>query len=222
MATKIAKVQCQVLVVGAGPAGAATAYHLAKAGIDVLVLEKSAFPRDKICGDGLTPGAVKEILAMGINPVEEGWQVNRGLSVIGGGHRITLPWPEKSSLPSYGLTCKRTELDQRLIQQAVACGARLIENTAVQDLLTDADGYACGVSAIVREPQTRQKKNREFRARYVVDCTGANARLASRQGRTSLKNRPLAVAARAYFYSPRGNEEMMESHLELWDGKPGH
>lgn len=222
MATKIAKDQCQVLVVGAGPAGAATAYHLAKAGIDVLVLEKSAFPRDKICGDGLTPGAVKEILAMGINPVEEGWQVNRGLSVIGGGHRITLPWPEKSSLPSYGLTCKRTELDQRLIQQAVACGARLIENTSVQDLLTDADGYACGVSAIVREPQTRQKKNREFRARYVVDCTGANARLASRQGRTPLKNRPLAVAARAYFYSPRGNEEMMESHLELWDGKPGH
>ena len=222
MATKIAKDQCQVLVVGAGPAGAATAYHLAKAGIDVLVLEKSAFPRDKICGDGLTPGAVKEILAMGINPVEEGWQVNRGLSVIGGGHRITLPWPEKSSLPSYGLTCKRTELDQRLIQQAVACGARLIENTAVQDLVTDADGYACGVSAIVREPQTRQKKNREFRARYVVDCTGANARLASRQGRTPLKNRPLAVAARAYFYSPRGNEEMMESHLELWDGKPGH
>ena len=222
MATKIAKDQCQVLVVGAGPAGAATAYHLAKAGIDVLVLEKSAFPRDKICGDGLTPGAVKEILAMGITPVEEGWQVNRGLSVIGGGHRITLPWPEKSSLPSYGLTCKRTELDQRLIQQAVACGARLIENTSVQDLLTDADGYACGVSAIVREPQTRQKKNREFRARYVVDCTGANARLASRQGRTPLKNRPLAVAARAYFYSPRGNEEMMESHLELWDGKPGH
>lgn len=222
MATNIAKDQCQVLVVGAGPAGAATAYHLAKAGIDVLVLEKSAFPRDKICGDGLTPGAVKEILAMGINPVEEGWQVNRGLSVIGGGHRITLPWPEKSSLPSYGLTCKRTELDQRLIQQAVDCGARLIENTAVQDLLTDADGYACGVSAIAREPQTRQKKNREFRARYVVDCTGANARLASRQGRTPLKNRPMAVAARAYFYSPRGNEEMMESHLELWDGKPGH
>lgn len=222
MATKIAKDQCQVLVVGAGPAGAATAYHLAKAGIDVLVLEKSAFPRDKICGDGLTPGAVKEILAMGINPVQEGWQVNRGLSVIGGGHRISLPWPEKSSLPSYGLTCKRTELDQRLIQQAVACGARLIENTAVQDLLTDGDGYACGVNAIVREPQTRQKKNREFRARYVVDCTGANARLASRQGRTPLKNRPMAVAARAYFYSPRGNEEMMESHLELWDGKPGH
>ena len=52
MADQLAGDHCQVLVVGAGPAGAATAYHLAKAGIDVLVLEKSAFPRDKICGDG--------------------------------------------------------------------------------------------------------------------------------------------------------------------------
>lgn len=221
MADQLADHQCQVLVVGAGPAGAATAYHLAKAGIDVLVLEKASFPRDKICGDGLTPGAVKEILAMGINPLAEGWQPNYGLSVIGGGHRITLPWPKAGSLPAYGLTRQRTQLDQRLIQQAVAAGARLMENTVVQDLLTDGDGYARGVNAIQRDRETRQKHELSFRAEYVVDCTGANARLASRQGRTPLKNRPMAVAARAYFRSPRGNETMMESHLELWDGKPG-
>lgn len=221
MADQLAGDRCQVLVVGAGPAGAATAYHLAKAGIDVLVLEKSVFPRDKICGDGLTPGAVKEILAMGINPLAEGWQPNYGLSVIGGGHRITLPWPKNGSLPAYGLTRQRTQLDHRLIKQAVSAGARLVENTVVQDLLTDGDGYARGVSAIKRDPKTRNKQEVSFSAQYVVDCSGANARLASRQGRSPLKDRPLAVAARAYFRSPRGNETMMESHLELWDGKPG-
>lgn len=221
MTDQLADKHCQVLVVGAGPAGAATAYHLAKSGVDVLVLEKGTFPRDKICGDGLTPGAVKEILAMGINPLAEGWQPNYGLSVIGGGHRISLPWPKVGSLPSYGLTCQRTKLDQRLIQQAVAAGARLAENTVVQDLLTDDGGYARGVSAIQRDLDTRQKRELSFHAQYVVDCTGANARLASRQGRTPLKNRPMAVAARAYFRSPRGDETMMESHLELWDGKPG-
>ena len=221
MTDQLADKHCQVLVVGAGPAGAATAYHLAKSGVDVLVLEKGTFPRDKICGDGLTPGAVKEILAMGINPLAEGWQPNYGLSVIGGGHRIALPWPKIGSLPSYGLTCQRTKLDQRLIQQAVEAGARLAENTVVQDLLTDDGGCAQGVSAIQRDLETRQKRELSFQAQYVVDCTGANARLASRQGRTPLKNRPMAVAARAYFRSPRGDETMMESHLELWDGKPG-
>ena len=221
MTDQLADKHCQVLVVGAGPAGAATAYHLAKSGVDVLVLEKGTFPRDKICGDGLTPGAVKEILAMGINPLEEGWQPNHGLSVIGGGHRITLPWPKQGALPSYGLTCQRKKLDQRLVKQAVAAGARLQENTVVQDLLTDDGGYARGVSAIQRDLETRQKRELSFHAQYVVDCTGANARLASRQGRTPLKNRPMAVAARAYFHSPRGDETMMESHLELWDGKPG-
>ncbi|HET9761030.1 MAG TPA: FAD-dependent oxidoreductase, partial [Nocardioidaceae bacterium] len=49
--------QADVIVVGAGPAGASTAYHLANAGLDVLLLEKASFPRDKICGDGLTPRA---------------------------------------------------------------------------------------------------------------------------------------------------------------------
>jgi menaquinone-9 beta-reductase len=65
--------QADVIVVGAGPAGASTAYHLAEAGLDVLLLEKSAFPRDKICGDGLTPRAVRQLIAMGIDLDAPGW-----------------------------------------------------------------------------------------------------------------------------------------------------
>ncbi len=67
-----------VIVVGAGPAGSTTAYHLAKAGLDVLLLEKTEFPREKVCGDGLTPRAVKQLVAMGIDISEEaGWLRNR-------------------------------------------------------------------------------------------------------------------------------------------------
>lgn len=212
----------QVIVVGAGPAGSATAYHLAKAGVDVVILEKNSFPRDKVCGDGLTPTAVKEILAMGINPLAEpGWQVNKGLTVLGGGHQITLPWAKMASLPDYGLCRDRKSLDHRLVRQAQAAGATLIENAVVEDLLTDSEGFACGVSFQIRDPQTRKRTAMKMYAEYVVDCCGANAKLATKAGRAALDNRPMAVAARAYFKSPRGNEAWMESHLELWDGKRG-
>src|SRR5687768_921869 len=114
-----------VIIVGAGPAGSGTAYHLAKAGLDVLLLDKSAFPRNKICGDGLTPRAVRQLIRMGIDPrPEDGWQPNRGLRVLGGGMRLELPWPELATYPNYGLVRKRTELDEILVRQAQKAGAR--------------------------------------------------------------------------------------------------
>ncbi len=215
------KSKAQVIIAGGGPAAAATAYHLAKSGVSVLVLEKSTYPRDKICGDGLTPMAVKEILAMGIVPLEEkGWQVNYGLTVIGGGHKITLPWAKQASLPNYGLTRMRKTLDQRLMQQAIAAGATVIENATVTGLTTDATGCYNGVCVNLKDPVTNEKSQKEFYADFIVDACGAGAKLAKTAGRVALENKPFAVAARAYFKSPRGNETKMESHLELWDGKP--
>ena len=66
--------EADVIVVGAGPAGSATAYYLAQGGLDVLLLEKSRFPREKVCGDGLTPRGVKALVGMGIGVSErDGW-----------------------------------------------------------------------------------------------------------------------------------------------------
>src|SRR3954463_13702276 len=84
-----------VIVVGAGPAGSTTAYYLAKSGLDVLLLEKTAFPREKVCGDGLTPRAVKALVKMGVDTSEdEGWIRNKGLRILGGGMRLEMPWPD--------------------------------------------------------------------------------------------------------------------------------
>ena len=89
-----------VIVVGAGPAGSAAAYALAQAGLDVLVLEKTEFPREKVCGDGLTPRAVKSLIDMGIDTGgANGFVRNRGLRIIGGGMRLELPWPELATYP---------------------------------------------------------------------------------------------------------------------------
>lgn len=89
MTEPLSENSADVIVVGAGPAGSTTAYYLAKAGLDVLLLEKTAFPREKVCGDGLTPRATKQLVSMGIDISEEaGWLRNKGLRIIGGGVRL--------------------------------------------------------------------------------------------------------------------------------------
>ena len=65
--------EADVLVVGAGPGGSAAAYHLARHGVDVLMVDKATFPREKVCGDGLTPRGVRAIQRMGVDPGEPGF-----------------------------------------------------------------------------------------------------------------------------------------------------
>src|SRR3954447_20913284 len=80
--------RADVIVVGAGPGGSSAAYHLAQAGLNVALLEKTAFPREKVCGDGLTPRAVKALVGMGVDVSEQaGWLHNKGLRIYGGGMR---------------------------------------------------------------------------------------------------------------------------------------
>ena len=206
-----------VIVVGAGPGGSAAAYHLAGSGLDVLLLEKAAFPRDKVCGDGLTPRAVRSLVAMGVDTsVEAGWIRNRGLRILGGGVRLELPWPELASYPDYGLVRPRQDLDHLLVRRAQAAGARLQERTTVTGPVVDAAGRVVGVTATGpdREP-------RRFLAPVVVAADGNSARLALSLGLARRDDRPMGVAVRRYYTSPRTSDDFLESHLELWDGEPG-
>ncbi|MFL6135958.1 MAG: geranylgeranyl reductase family protein [Nocardioidaceae bacterium] len=208
-----------VIVVGAGPAGASAAYHLANAGVDVLLLEKSAFPRDKICGDGLTPRAVKQLIAMGIDLDAPGWARNKGLRIVGAGHRLELPWPELASFPSYGMVRTRMDFDEVLARHAEKAGARLIERTAVTAPIVDErTGRVVGVTA---KPVDDPGRRVSFRAPVVIACDGVSARMAIALGLERRENRPMAVAIRAYYQTPRHDDEWMESWLELWDGAPG-
>ena len=148
-----------VIVVGAGPSGSTAAYYLAQAGLNVLLLEKSRFPRDKVCGDGLTPRAVKSLVAMGIDVSEEaGWLRNKGLRVIGGGLRLELPWPELSSYPGYGLVRTRASLDEQLARRAQAAGAKLVEGANVTGPLLDDDGQLIGVTVEAEATQASKVK----------------------------------------------------------------
>src|SRR4051812_26142354 len=171
--------QADVIVVGAGPAGSSAAYHLANAGVDVLLLEKSAFPRDKVCGDGLTPRAVRQLVAMGIDVDGPGWARNKGLRIVGAGPRLELPWPELPSFPPYGLCRTRMDLDEILARHAEQAGARLTERTAVTGPLVDErSGRVVGVTARRLDDRGRRLGggDLELRAPLGVGCGGGAAR----------------------------------------------
>ncbi len=233
--------EADVIVVGAGPAGSATAFYLAQAGLDVLVLEKSRFPREKVCGDGLTPRAVKALIGMGISVSEQdGWVRNKGLRVIGAGKRMELPWPELSSYPGFGLVRTRRDLDETLARRAQQAGAKLLEGVTVTGpVLDERTGQITGVLAHGGRdespltggrgglggkvsPQDRGDPGgsppREYRARVVVAADGNSSRLSVAMGLRKRDDRPLGVAVRTYYKSPRHDDDYLESWLDLWDG----
>ncbi|MEO6204863.1 MAG: geranylgeranyl reductase family protein [Mycobacteriales bacterium] len=201
-----------VIVVGAGPAGSAAAYALAQAGLDVLVLEKTEFPREKVCGDGLTPRAVKSLIDMGIDTTEaNGFIRNRGLRIIGGGMRLELPWPELATYPDYGLVRPRLDFDDLLATTAQKAGARLQTSTTVTGPVLDAADRVVGVVAKVGADKTELT----YRAPLVVAADGVSARLALALGIAKRDDRPMGVAVRRYYTSPRTHDDMLESWLEL-------
>ncbi|GAB78046.1 geranylgeranyl reductase family [Austwickia chelonae] len=209
-----------VIVVGAGPGGSATAAYLAMAGLDVLLLEKAHFPRDKICGDGLTPRAVRELAQLGVPTAEEdGWIRNKGLRIVGGGRRFELDWPETDYFPPYGMVRKRQELDEILARYAAERGARLLEGVNVQEAIREeSSGRIQGVTAKVMGRDGRATgETVSFRAPVVVAADGVSSRLSMAMGRPKRDDRPMGVAVRTYYESPvRTNDEYMESWLELW------
>ena len=192
-----------VIIVGAGPGGSSTAAYLAMAGLDVLLLEKSAFPREKVCGDGLTPRAVRELITLGIpTPEEDGWIKNHGLRIIGGGMRLELPWPDLASFPPYGLVRPRKDFDEVLARHAVKHGARLRESTSVTGPIVDErTGAIIGVRAKAMDESGRDAgaPPLEFRAPLVVAADGNSSRLSLSMHRAQRDDRPMGVAVRTYY-----------------------
>ncbi|WFE63478.1 geranylgeranyl reductase family protein [Micromonospora sp. WMMD714] len=202
-----------VIVVGAGPGGSATAYHLARHGVRVLLLEKTEFPREKVCGDGLTPRATRQLIRMGVDTSPEaGWLHNKGLRVIGGGVRLELDWPDLASFPNYGLVRTRLDFDDLLAKRAVSAGAELRTGVNVIGPVLDADDRVTGVTAEVgpgREPAT-------FHAPLVVAADGVSGRFPLALGLAKREDRPIGVAVRRYYRSPaKHDDDYLESWLEL-------
>jgi len=193
-----------VLVVGAGPAGAAAAIHAADAGFDVLLIDAATFPRDKTCGDGLTPRAIHALERLGLAAeVTRGYR-NRGLKLRGFGGKVTAPWPE-GHYGTVGSAMPRLRFDHLLVRAAVARGATLWEDATASDL--DGDVVTVRKGGV----------DKQVRARWILVADGVRSTFGKKLGRRWHRGEVYGIAARSYCESPLSTEPWIHSDVELLD-----
>ena len=209
-----------VVVVGAGPSGSACAYWLAEAGWSVCLIEKKTFPREKTCGDGLTPRSVHQLNQMGLGPtLESAAHRYTGLRAFGFGASLEMNWPEHPVFPNYGYTITRHDLDGLVAERASEHGAVVLTGLEALDLIEPTAGIegrlrgAAGV--VVRHKESG--KTAEIRGRYLVVADGQNSRMGRELGATRQRSWPMGMALRGYYTSDRHDEPWIESHLDIRD-----
>lgn len=201
-----------VLVVGGGPAGAACCYWLARAGHDVVGVERKTFPRDKTCGDGLTPRAVHQLAEMGLYDKLGAFHRFDGLRAVAHDLVLELPWPDHPVFPDHGFVVRRRDLDHFVADNASAAGATLLQGTEALRPALDG-GLVQG--AIVKDKDSGE--TREIGARYVVVADGANSRFGRALGTSRNKRYPMGVAIRGYYASEASRDPWIESALDVRD-----
>jgi geranylgeranyl reductase family protein len=178
------------------------------------VVERKTFPRDKTCGDGLTPRAVHQLREMGLEPaIAAAHHRHEGLRALAHGITLELPWPEHPTFPSYGYVVRRRDLDGMVAEHAAVAGATLHTGTeAVRPLLRD--GLVTG--AVVKDKSAGGGET-EIHARYVVVADGSLSRFGRALGTSRNKAYPQGIAIRGYFESPLSADPWIESALDVHD-----
>ncbi len=194
-----------ILVIGAGPAGAAVAMRAARGGAKVVVFDKAPYGRDKVCGDGLTPRAIAALHDLDIDL--DGAHRIEGLRMIANKTERELDWPSGTRFPDHGAVWPRKRLDAALIDGAIEAGAEVRWESEALPVL---DGHRV-IGVEVGEEQ--------WRAPLVVLAAGAPGAAARRLGAERVQDEPFGLAIRTYAESPRHADDMLEACLTLEDAE---
>lgn len=192
-----------LIVIGAGPAGAAAAIAAARGGASVKVFDKAPYGRDKVCGDGLTPRAVGALNELKID-LEDAHRID-GLRMIAGRKTRELAWPKTARFPAHGAVWPRRRLDAALMDAAAEAGAEVAWEAEALPIL-EGDRVT-GVKAL----------GESFSADLVVVATGAPGQVARMLGAERDRDEPFGIAIRTYAETPRHADRHLEACLTLQD-----
>ncbi len=234
-----AEQRVDALIIGGGPSGAACAYWLAEAGHEVLLVEKKRYPREKTCGDGLTPRSVRQLYDLGLAGELVKHHRFEGLRSHAFGRTLELRWPRHPDYPDHGYVVTRKDLDHLVAQRAEKAGATIWQASEAVEPIVDRglvrgamvrrkDGAAARAGADPADPATAATATTAttatataatvaVHARYVIVADGANSRFGRSLGTSRNRSYPLGMAIRGYYTSPRHDEPWIESWLDIRD-----
>lgn len=201
----------KVMVIGGGPGGASAAFWLASNGVGVHLVEKKRYPREKPCGDGLTPRAIKQLLDMGFDFDGLGLHRIDGLRAYAGDLMIEMPWPQHSVYPNWGATMRRADLDGTVAALAEHQGATVEQGTTATPIVEN--DQVTGVRLVSDEGERVETPE------LVIIADGSNSRFGRGVGATRRKDYPYGLAVRAYWDSPKSDDAFIESQLDIRDAQ---
>ncbi|WP_342318975.1 geranylgeranyl reductase family protein [Corynebacterium mayonis] len=193
-----------VVVVGAGPSGSVAAVSTQKAGLRTLLIDAQPPQRDKTCGDGLTPRAVKTLRDVRLEHVLPAYR-NNGLKLHGFGGDVTAPWPG-GFYGSEGSAVARKDFDAALVSEAERAGATVWQDCPATAVEVSAEGITA-----IDTPRER------IAPRWVIVADGVRSPVGKMLGRIWHRDEVYGIAARSYCTSRHAGEPWMHSHVELVD-----
>ena len=208
------KYDCDVLISGGGPGGSALAFHLSKSGLKVIVIEAEKFPRDKVCGDAISPIAIKELHDMGITKTPMFKKANEitkvGLFTDKDHAIVNLHLPEE--LPYHARIIPRLELDNSIFEKAQKAGAEFIQEARVMDYKTFPEKVVVTIK--------QEKKEFKLTSKILIGADGSRSIV-----RRILRNQHAddgfqLVGLRAYFDNVEGPLDRMDVYF-LEENFPG-
>jgi flavin-dependent dehydrogenase len=192
-----------VIVVGGGPAGCIAAMVLARAGLRVRLLDRATFPREKLCGDTLNPGALRALARLGLHPAGDGLPI-RGMLVTGPGGVRAEGWYPAGVI---GRAIRRCLLDERLVQAAASAGVTVVEAARVDSVVANRQPQAMTVNAEIRE------SSYSMAARFVIAADGRASRIAHGLSLARYARTPRRWAVGRYFTNVAGLADSGEMHV---------